>query len=1020
MLCITVAEHADPRRWGEEGIPVRLGSHVNWPRVAARDAQGYAIVVWSDMRTGIPNVYAQLISPQGVPLWDDEGIAVAAYPAIQAKPAVVAVEDGWIVAWADCRVDVTYEGYYGGDVWAQKLTYAGQRMWPDNDYTGVCVDAFPGSVSDLFVVHDNQGGAIFAWADDRTNNTDIRAQRVDAFGVVAWPSVLNVTDVPYWQAGISADGDGSGNMLLAWQDQRTVNDRYIYAAKITSDGQVPWGSNGICVSCLPGYMSSVSLCSDGNGGCYVAWHFENIIADIMVQRLNGNGQPYWTVNGIVLCNASYDQRDVEIELSETNGTPDGCIAVWEDMRVNGGIIEIYAQKVSPDGQMLWTTNGVKTIGDAGPNGTGAPRVKPRCSSDRAGGMICTWTDTRAALNWYQSDVYAQQVSSTGTLNWQEDGMPVNADDGEQYFPVIMPDNNDGVFVFWSDIRAGLGGIRLQRLDIPTGNPTLTPEGVEIVAGIVDDAYDVCSIPMTPGRVAMIWRDYRNNGSVLYYQIIDTAGNMERVLHGEPLITDNSGYPWFQQSAARLCSDGANGFFVVFRDLRTGIWLIRAAHVDVSGNVVSDPAGVVVAAADMDQLDPYLCPDGAGGRYIVWEGWTTDWTIDLWIMRMTPDLQPAWGAPVRLMDTQDDDVLSGLVLSSEGCCIAVWRSGNLTEFDISSARICPDGTVSWNQVVCDAENNQESPVIIADGQGGAYFAWADTRDPAQNKDIYAQHLTSTGAESWTHNGLLVVSMAMSQNMPTLSLDSQRNLYVVWEDYRSTQQLDLYMQKITPEGALRWLETGKPLCLAAQDQYYVKLASDQTDGLFAVWLDQRDLTSMHAYGTHIDSTGEPVGDPYWVAESGGQVSEGRLLWPGTGNIAADGTGGYVIPINELRKFEPANDVFYNEIYAQRIFDGFGVADASVKPNTRPTHYALNQNYPNPFNPTTEISFDLPRDGSVSLKVFDILGREVATLVHRKLAAGKHHAAFDATSLPSGIYIYRLQAGEFSQSRKMVVIK
>lgn len=84
------------------------------------------------------------------------------------------------------------------------------------------------------------------------------------------------------------------------------------------------------------------------------------------------------------------------------------------------------------------------------------------------------------------------------------------------------------------------------------------------------------------------------------------------------------------------------------------------------------------------------------------------------------------------------------------------------------------------------------------------------------------------------------------------------------------------------------------------------------------------------------------------------------------------------------------------------------------------ALDQNYPNPFNPTTTISYQLTANSFVSLKVYDILGREVATLVNEDLVAGRYERTFDAAGLASGIYLYRLTVGEFQQTRRLVVIK
>jgi len=97
--------------------------------------------------------------------------------------------------------------------------------------------------------------------------------------------------------------------------------------------------------------------------------------------------------------------------------------------------------------------------------------------------------------------------------------------------------------------------------------------------------------------------------------------------------------------------------------------------------------------------------------------------------------------------------------------------------------------------------------------------------------------------------------------------------------------------------------------------------------------------------------------------------------------------------------------------------------------PVSFVLHQNYPNPFNPTTTIKFQIPSSklgfgnwnlGFVSLKVFDVLGREVATLVNDNLQPGNYEVTFDATGLPSGVYYYRLTAGGFTRVRKMVLVR
>ncbi len=100
--------------------------------------------------------------------------------------------------------------------------------------------------------------------------------------------------------------------------------------------------------------------------------------------------------------------------------------------------------------------------------------------------------------------------------------------------------------------------------------------------------------------------------------------------------------------------------------------------------------------------------------------------------------------------------------------------------------------------------------------------------------------------------------------------------------------------------------------------------------------------------------------------------------------------------------------------------GVTSVERENSSLPTDFSLSQNYPNPFNPSTTIEFSVVKEGGVSLRVYDILGREVATLVNEELAVGNYSTKFDADKLTSGIYVYVLKTGNFVSSKKMILLK
>jgi hypothetical protein len=110
-------------------------------------------------------------------------------------------------------------------------------------------------------------------------------------------------------------------------------------------------------------------------------------------------------------------------------------------------------------------------------------------------------------------------------------------------------------------------------------------------------------------------------------------------------------------------------------------------------------------------------------------------------------------------------------------------------------------------------------------------------------------------------------------------------------------------------------------------------------------------------------------------------------------------------------------WSEVRAFRVAVGTAVERVD---ETIPTAYELHANYPNPFNPTTTLRFDLPASSEVTLVIYDMLGREVETLVAGTLAAGRYSFAWEATARPSGLYLARLRAGRFTQSRQMLLLK
>jgi hypothetical protein len=164
-------------------------------------------------------------------------------------------------------------------------------------------------------------------------------------------------------------------------------------------------------------------------------------------------------------------------------------------------------------------------------------------------------------------------------------------------------------------------------------------------------------------------------------------------------------------------------------------------------------------------------------------------------------------------------------------------------------------------------------------------------------------------------------------------------------------------------------------------------------------------------------------------GGPVNAGTIPAGGTqtaikvwNNVTA---GSYLIkvtadPNNLINESTETNNVSVFPISvggSGKVADGSGESSSPVE---TPRSYALEQNYPNPFNPATTIRYDLPVAGVVTLKVFDLVGQEVAVLVREYQEAGRHAVRFEAGHLPSGVYFYRLQTERFIETKRMLLRK
>ncbi len=180
-------------------------------------------------------------------------------------------------------------------------------------------------------------------------------------------------------------------------------------------------------------------------------------------------------------------------------------------------------------------------------------------------------------------------------------------------------------------------------------------------------------------------------------------------------------------------------------------------------------------------------------------------------------------------------------------------------------------------------------------------------------------------------------------------------------------------------------------------------------------QNKIDYVFEYVLHANSLVDSViqGDTYakvvsgWNGSGTPPASYYAALWSYTRSLTLD-------------QMQSATQDLASLWYTAWVDAGLIVLDVNPPEPKTPANFQLAQNYPNPFNPLTTISYSLPVGGTVFLKVFTIDGREVATLVRENQSVGAHSVQFDASNLASGVYLYRLQLGSFTQTRKLILLK
>jgi hypothetical protein len=435
---------------------------------------------------------------------------------------------------------------------------------------------------------------------------------------------------------------------------------------------------------------------------------------------------------------------------------------------------------------------------------------------------------------------------------------------------------------------------------------------------------------------------------------------------------------------------------------------------------------------------------ANTLYCSWTRFAANTSI---LLIRSTDEGVTWNTPVTVSD------VSGVqgsfpATSSDGDLYVAWRGGGQIRFDKST-----DGGLTFGtDKVISSTPNAWFPHMAVDLSGGPfhnyiYVVWNDTRNG--DDDVFLG-ISSDGGDSWLSAMRInndPIGNGKDQYWPSIAISELGEIVILFYDSRNTSSNDIieaYIARSTDGGATftNELLSTQPSTTNIPNgdvRFGDYINIDFVGGnIVPVWTDERaGGFDMDIYTglvppivpvelinfTHRIVNGKVILDWVTATELNNlgfeiQRSTDNNIFVTVGFVEGNGNS----TSNKYYSFTDENiigKVFYR--LKQVDYDGsYNYSQIIEVDGVTVTTIQLEQNYPNPFNPATTIKYQLGNDSFVNLKVFNALGEEVAELVNKFQKAGNHQLIFNAESLPSGMYVYKLTSGNYVESKKMLMLK
>src|SRR5574338_496522 len=604
--------------------------------------------------------------------------------------------------------------------------------------------------------------------------------------------------------------------------------------------------------------------------------------------------------------------------------------------------------------------------------------------------------------------------------------------GEQALAKIGSTSDGGCYISWFDNRSGSYAVYLQRLD-PLGNKMWAPGGLLI-----------SNNPQSSSLVDWDLMVDANDNAIIAFTDTRNAGNLNPFVYA---VAPNGNFLWGSNgidlnptpdfpAGAKLwgtspiilqsATEGYNypdvvtsdsGGVILFHTATTGnfpaqVVKLRAKKITSAGAVSWN-----VNVQDLGKIAAFSVPevysDNNNGGLIAWHDDRDNNSLQsAFVQRVSSSGSiyfPVNGAEASLMPNRHkfNPVCAFDNATNETYVFWMETEPNQNQNGISGQKLSLNGTRQWTdnakifKDLSAAFTASISYLTSEMGNGRAYLFYLEGDGAGQNDKVEGFACDAAGNFLWPGNFTILSNPTSDKLQLVSTVDVYKNCKLAWGDDR-LDGAGIYGQDINPDGQL------------GNSIVPVELTSFTANG------SNNNVTLNWVTATELNNSG------FNIERSVIPNEVKNLNWPTIGFVNGNGT------TSESHTYSFSDNNLSTGKYIYRLkqidFDGRFTYSNEVEVDLGvPQSFSLEQTYPNPFNPSTKIKYTIPNvalsgvEGSrVVLKVYDLLGNLVSTLVNEEKPAGNYEINFNASSLTSGIYFYTIQAGSFTDTKKMTLLK